>query len=273
MPSRPRLRRKPIPAGSESLGSIEPGDPSAPEPETDEPIDLNQIVAYNFRRAREHYGLTQDEAAMHLEPALGVRLTQTSISAIERAYDGGRRREFDAHEILSFALGFRLPLAWFFLPPPGDRRPIGDTGAYLDELYWLIFGSNEQLPILMERFRELGIREPGEDDAIAERVYGTPTPVTLSDYRHRRKEALLALLDSRADEVDKAADEMYEFFGHLNQVGIRGYISERLMDPDYSLPPEHRGGPNPIETNRRLLEQREEQLRQLREEAKRKRGE
>ncbi len=125
----------------------------------------------------------------------------------------------------------------------------------------------------MERFRELGLREPGEDDAIAERVYGTPTPVTLSDYRHRRKEALLALLDSHADDVDKSADEMYEFFGYLNQVGIRGYIAERLMDPDYYRAPEDRGKPNPIETNRRLLEQREEQLRQLREEARRKRGE
>jgi hypothetical protein len=45
------------------------------------------------------------------------------------------------------------------------------------------------------------------------------------------------------------------------------------MDPDCHRAPEDRGKPNPIETNRQLLEQREEELRQRREDAKRKRGE
>ena len=65
--------------------------------------NLNEIVAYNFRRARELRGLTQDEAALALEPYLGQRLPQASISAIERAFGRERRREFDAQEILAFA--------------------------------------------------------------------------------------------------------------------------------------------------------------------------
>jgi hypothetical protein len=65
--------------------------------------------------------MTQEETAQALEPLLGQRLPQASISAIERAYDGDRRREFDAQEILAFALAFDLPLIWFFLPP--SRRP------------------------------------------------------------------------------------------------------------------------------------------------------
>ena len=58
--------------------------------------DLNEIVAYNFRAARELRGLTQEETAELLERFIGQRLPQASISAIERAYEGDRRREFDA---------------------------------------------------------------------------------------------------------------------------------------------------------------------------------
>ncbi|MCJ7781145.1 MAG: hypothetical protein MUQ27_10000, partial [Acidimicrobiia bacterium] len=39
-----------------------------------------------------------------LEPYLGQRLTQAGVSSIERAWDGERRREFDAHELLIFAM-------------------------------------------------------------------------------------------------------------------------------------------------------------------------
>ncbi|MGH3650594.1 MAG: hypothetical protein ACRDU9_07770, partial [Acidimicrobiia bacterium] len=63
------------------------------EPESSE-VNLNQVVAYNFRVARELRGWTQEEAADQLEPYLGMRLTQASISAIERAWDGDRNREF-----------------------------------------------------------------------------------------------------------------------------------------------------------------------------------
>jgi hypothetical protein len=85
-----------------------------PAPEEPGVADLNEVVAYNFRRTRELRGLTQEETAATLEGFLGHRLPQGSISAIERAYEGERRREFDAHEILMFACAFDLPLAWFF---------------------------------------------------------------------------------------------------------------------------------------------------------------
>ena len=102
--------------------------------------DLNEVVAYNFKAARELRGLTQEETAQLLERSLGQRLPQASISAIERAYEGDRRREFDAHEILAFALAFDLPLVWFFLPPPGDTRRLYHTSNYVAELYGAVFG-------------------------------------------------------------------------------------------------------------------------------------
>jgi transcriptional regulator with XRE-family HTH domain len=202
--------------------------------------NLNEVVAYNFRRARELRGLTQDEAAQALEPFLGQRLPQASISAIERAFGGERRREFDAQEILAFASAFDLPLLWFFLPPPGDSRQLERTSDRVYELYTLVLGREDQVDVLYDRFRELGMPELDAADEKLGRIFGAPTASTLRDYRHRRKEMLLALLDDYADRVDATADEMGQFFDHLRQVGVRGLIGEQLNDEDY-LASERRG--------------------------------
>jgi transcriptional regulator with XRE-family HTH domain len=202
--------------------------------------DLNQVVAYNFRRARELRGWTQDEAAMALEPLLGQRLPQASISAIERAYEGDRRREFDAQEILAFALAFNLPLVWFFLPPPGDHRTLERTTNIVSELYGIVFGRENQLGPVYDRLRQLGIDEPAEVDKAIENITGKASRTRQTSYRQRRKEMLLALLDQYSDDVDRAADEIGTFFDHLRQVGVRGLVAERLDDPDYVYRPEDR---------------------------------
>ena len=200
-------------------------------------VNLNEIVAYNFRRARELRGLTQDEAADRLAPFLGVRLKQAAISGIEGAYGGAKRREFDAQELLAFACGFDLPILWFLIPPPEDHRNLQGTGDLVSELYLLAMGRNDQLDYLRERFAELGHVEPDESDRVLERVYGGPTERTLLDYPTRRKELLLAMLDSHADRLDQAADEMGKFFDHLRQIGIRGYVAEKANDRDFMFPP------------------------------------
>ena len=92
--------------GSSASVETRPGRVTAAPPEPPSKIrpgqaDLNEIVAYNFRAARELRGWTQDETPRALEGLLGQRIPQASISAIERAYEGDRRREFDAHEILA----------------------------------------------------------------------------------------------------------------------------------------------------------------------------
>ena len=79
--------RRRIPRGDE---------PQLPSDRSPGEADLNEVVAYNFRAARELRGLTQEETAQLLERSLGQRLPQASISAIERAYEGDRRREFAA---------------------------------------------------------------------------------------------------------------------------------------------------------------------------------
>jgi transcriptional regulator with XRE-family HTH domain len=215
-------------------------------------VNLNEIVAYNFRRARELRGWTQDEAADRLAPFLGVRLRQAAVSSIEGAFGGEKRREFDAQELLAFACGFDLPIIWFLIPPPGDHRNLQGTVERVSELYLLAMGRNDQLDYLRERFAELGHVEPDESDLVLERVYGGPTERTLADYPTRRKELLLAMLDSHADRLDNAAEEMGRFFDHLRQVGIRGYVAENANDPDYVRAPEHRGLPHPADAEKAL---------------------
>ncbi len=213
-----------------------------PEPS---PVDLNEVVAYNFRRARELRGLTQDEAADVLERFLGQRLPQASISAIERSWGGDKRREFDAQEILAFACAFDVPLLWFFLPPPGDVRRLAGTSDQVNELYRLALGREDQVDELYARFRELGMSAPGVDDEAFAAVMGTPTRTTLNDYRYRRKELLLALLAEHADQVDTAADEIGAFFDHLRKVGIRGLLAEKANDTDLAHAPTKPPGRRP----------------------------
>ncbi len=200
-------------------------------------VNLNEVIAYNFRRARELRGLTQPEAAVALEPFLGQVLPQASISAIERSFGGDRRREFDAQELLAFACTFDVPLLWFFLPPPGNTARLQGTSDRVNELYTLALGREDQLEDLYARFRELGMTEPHASDQHAGAVLGAPSPEVLNDYRHRRKEMLVALLAEHADQVDAAAEEIGAFFDHLRQVGLRGLLAEKSNDPDLAQVP------------------------------------
>ena len=227
--------------------------PTGDEPQLDRSpggADLNEVVAYNFKAARELRGLTQEETAQLLERFLGQRLPQASISAIERAYEGDRRREFDAHEILAFALAFDLPLVWFFLPPPGDTRRLSHTSSYVSELYGVVFGREDQLGPVYDRLRQLGIDEPAAAARTVEVLTGRPSPARQDSYRQRRKQMLLALLDQYGDGVDRAADELGAFFDHLRLVGVRGLVAEELSDADYQSPP----AAKPTQPNRKARE-------------------
>jgi transcriptional regulator with XRE-family HTH domain len=197
-------------------------------------------VAYNVRAARELRGWTQEQFAAGMEPYLGQRLTQASVSAIERAWDGERRREFDAHELLVFAMVFDLPMLWFLLPPPGDHRLMRGTTRQVDELYSWLLGRPDQLEPVFARLREHGITEPSSADEAVEHITGTPSRARQWSYRERRKELLLALLDEHADGFDTAVDELGRLVDHLRQVGIRGFVAEHTHDEDFVTSPEHR---------------------------------
>jgi transcriptional regulator with XRE-family HTH domain len=205
-----------------------------PPPPPSRYLDLNQVVAYNVRAARELRGWTQEEFADRLEPHLGQRLTQASISGIERAWDGDRRREFDAQELLVFARVFELPMLWFLLPPPGEHRLIAGTERPIDELYMYLLGRPEQLEPVYERLRQIGVTNPTAAEETVEKITGQPPRSRQWSYRERRKELLLALLNQHADDLDNAIDELGRQVDHLRQVGIRGFIAEHTNDDDYA---------------------------------------
>jgi len=233
--------------------------------------DLNEIVAYNFKRAREMYGWTQDEVADRLERFLGVRLPQASISGIERGYMG-RHREFDAQELLAFACCFDVPIIWFFIPPAGDHRPLRNTSDYVNELYALVLGRQDQLDLLYERFREIGVAEPTDADRALEALSGERTRRTMWDYRTRRKDLLIALLEEYSDNFDKSIDELGAIVDKLRQVGLKGFVSSTMNDADYGLSPEHRGKVH-FDTEEEMQRQLAEGREQIRAQAEKERNE
>ncbi len=211
-----------------------------PPPPHDDGLDLNQVVSYNLRAGRELRGWTQEDLAAQLERFLGTRPTQATISALERAWDGDRRREFDVQEIAIYAAALDLPIVWFFLPPPSDRRPIQGLGRPVQELYLLLLGRHDQLDAVYDRLREMGIADPTPAELLVEKITGSPSVSSEWSYKQRRKDLLLALLDEHADDLDTAADEIGSFFDHLRQVGIRGFVAENTMDDDFVTQPQHR---------------------------------
>jgi hypothetical protein len=82
-------------------------------------LSVNQVVAFNLRRARESRGWSQLEAAVHIKPYLNELWSRQRFSAAERVYTGETEREFSVNELVAFARGFDLSVVYFLTPPPG----------------------------------------------------------------------------------------------------------------------------------------------------------
>lgn len=89
---------------------------------------VSQLVSYNLLRARRARGWTQQEFGDALGGYTGRAWSNASVSAAERAWQGGRPRKFDVDEIHAFCAIFDVPLAYFLLPPEGDFLIISPMG-------------------------------------------------------------------------------------------------------------------------------------------------
>ncbi len=193
----------------------------------------NQVVAHNLRLARQLRGWTQEEAAEHLEPHLGVRWSAASYSAAERSVERPERiRNFTADELVAFSLAFKLPVTWFLLPPekdPAGRIPVVATpgapegvGHLPGVLIELVFGNPESQAFTEKRLEELladlGLEARGRYMRLIDEVSGLAARASLrhalgSDLRQdaealKRVAALIEAAEEATEERLETALEM-----------------------------------------------------------------
>jgi transcriptional regulator with XRE-family HTH domain len=198
-----------------------------PEIESRRGLDVNAVVSYNFKAIRERQGWTQQGVAERLGQLTGHTLPQASISAMERGFDGDRRRRFDAHELYLLSVLFEVPIAYFFLPPPdSSKSQLADTGQPVTELYAALLGEEWQLAPLDERLAEIGLKNPEEADQALVAIFGAKyaTGVWHDHFRVWRKKRLRQVERQYGDRLDEVADFLADFAAKIKAVGPKTYL-------------------------------------------------
>lgn len=218
---------------------------SEPEPEA---ISVHQVVAYNFRRAREEKGWTQDQTSDELAPYLGYKLKQAGVSAIEKTFDSERKRNLDVGEVAAFSRCFDLPLAWFFTPPPsmttlplatpGPEDSPGGAQANLAELLSIAIGTPTGWEAFVDRIREL-LASDADEDATHKAVYWPLGGVTRPEYEEQLELRRRALRDvrlaQRATPADDVIQQMAGLLVELVKLTPTGFRALAEQDPDTAL--------------------------------------
>jgi transcriptional regulator with XRE-family HTH domain len=197
-------------------------------------MDVNAVVSYNLKAIRERRGWTQQQVAQRMADITGHLLPQASISAMERGFDGERRRRFDAHELYLLCEVFDVPIVYFFLPPPGSMgTPLADTGVPAVRLYSAILGDPDQLPIIDERLEQLGLNVPTELDPVMAMILGgDPARTNWHDhYRTWRKNRINTLAREYGDQLDTLADTLADFANQIKTFGPAGYLQSVAHKP------------------------------------------
>jgi transcriptional regulator with XRE-family HTH domain len=218
-------------ATSKSTGSADPG------------MDVNAVVSYNLKVIRERRGMTQDDVARALARLTGHLLPQASISAMERGFDGERRRRFDAHELYLLATVFNVPIVYFFIPPPHEGLPeLADTRRPLSELYAAVLGRDDQLVDVDERLADLHLTNPAEVDDLAAALFGGKDNAARNwhdHYRTWRKKRLAEIARTYGDQLDDVASFLATFANEVTQLSPAAYLQAKAHkegEPvDYTL--------------------------------------
>jgi hypothetical protein len=207
-------------------------------------LSVHQVVAYNFRRAREMLGWTQAETGDRLAPYLGLRLNQAGVSAIEKTYDGDRPRNIDVAEIVAYARCFGLPVTWFLIPPPGrtgdwvepvnDNDPVANLPAA--NLLALCLGTPTGWEAVVGRIVELIRSDPDDTrSALNLSLAGLRTSQWERQIDLRRQALLAATLAERATPSEDTITKMAELLVELVKLTPLGYDQLRRTDPDEAL--------------------------------------
>jgi transcriptional regulator with XRE-family HTH domain len=214
--ARPRKRQAPTPA---------------PEPPG---LDVNAVVSYNVKAIRERRGITQQQVADRLAQLTGHQLPQASISAMERGFDGERRRRFDAHELYLLSVVFNVPIAYFFIPPPGTGLgELADTRRPIPELWRSLLGTDDQLDAVDARLAEIKIDNPDEADEVLAAIFG-PEGAARNWHQHFRtwrRRRLREIEVEYGDRLDEIAEVLADFAAKVKALGPAGYLRSTSHRP------------------------------------------
>ena len=212
--------------------------PDLPEEPKEPPgLDVNAVVSYNVKAIRERRGMTQQAVADRLATLTGHTLPQASISAMERGFDGERRRRFDAHELYLLSVVFDVPIAYFFIPPPGTgTAELADTHRPVNDLWRSLLGAEHQLEAIDARLAEIQIDNPDQADAALTAIFGPERAVGNwhSHFRTWRTQRLRDIEVEYGDALDEVAEFLAEFAAKIKAFGPQGYLrsmSYREGDP------------------------------------------
>ncbi len=190
-------------------------------------MDVNAIVSYNVREIRERRGWTQQSVAERLARFTGHELPQASISAMERGFDGDRRRRFDAHELYLLSMVFGVPIAYFFLPPPDmGFGELVDTNRPISEIYVALLGRENQLAEVDERLAAINVTDPATVSETMAALLGAENVANNwhEHFRTWRKKRLVEFARNYGDRLDDVAEFLAEFAAQVKTMGPRGYL-------------------------------------------------
>src|SRR5918996_4066630 len=190
-------------------------------------MDVNAVVSYNLKAIRERRGMTQQAVADRLAQLTGHQLPQASISAMERGLDRERRRRFDAHELYLLSVVFDVPIAYFFIPPPGTGMgELADTRRPIAELWRSLLGTDDQLDAVDARLAEIKIDNPDEADEVLAAIFGPEQAVQNwhPHFRTWRKRRLREIELEYGDRLDEVADFLADFAAKIKALGPAGYL-------------------------------------------------
>jgi transcriptional regulator with XRE-family HTH domain len=197
-----------------------------PDPAADGCLDVNAIVSYNVKTVRERRGMTQTQVAERLAQLTGNLLPQASISAMERGFDGDRRRRFDAHELYLLSHVFGVPIPYFFLPPPDFDGELADTHRSTSDVYVSLLGQDWQLDDFDDRLRELKLTSPEEVTDLQAALFadGEHPHNWHQHFRTWRRRRLSTLAVDQSDRLDEVAEFLVEIGTKIRELSPKGYF-------------------------------------------------
>jgi hypothetical protein len=121
---------------------------------------------------------------------------------------------------------FDVPIAYFFIPPPGHRVELADTRRPVAELYRSLLGTDAQLEEMDRRLDDIKIQNPDGTDDVLTALFGADAGAGNwhQHFRTWRAERLREVEREYGTQLDEVADFLADFAAKIKAVGPSGYL-------------------------------------------------